>query len=595
MKLKTPQAVMRAAAVLAAFALMADDSAPDNWPQWGHNPEHQGSISAAGQPVAAKLADLVYDPFVPQEQAFTGGSLLVHYQVPLLDGQDVFMESKSGSYSSPFNSQVWQEARLHWEEGHLVTKWSFTSDWKPEPLSFVGVWEPVFHAVLSGDSVYVPGLGGTLFKLAKGSGAVVSRINPFGGVIDPNTFVAGPLSADAAGNVYYNVIQLDPTGRAAASWLVKVRADDSTQKVSYAVLVPDAPTGPNQCEIPFPSVQLPWPPSTSATPFPSPLPCGLQRPGVNVAPAVTRNGTVYTVSRADRFGNYGYIIAVNPDLTPKWHTSLRNLLHDGCGVTVPIAATDTPTKGACRYGANLGVDPATNHAGDGVVLDQSSSSPTVLPDGSVLYGAYTRYNVARGHLLKFSSAGDFLASHDFGWDITPAVFEHDGTYSIVLKDNHYDEELGFYCNPGSAPVSRVVCAFTGLAAGPFDVIGLNANLVPEWKFRSTETRSCTRNAYGTLACVSDHPNGFEWCINAPAIDGKDKVYVESEDGYAYVIPPGHTGVFDMSSPDVSRIFLQQSLGAAYTPPSIASDGRVYAQNGGHLFVLGAGQKEEIDH
>ncbi|HJZ97657.1 MAG TPA: hypothetical protein VKE70_14205, partial [Candidatus Solibacter sp.] len=69
-----------------------------------------------------------------------------------------------------------------------------------------------------------------------------------------------------------------------------------------------------------------------------------------------------------------------------------------------------------------------------------------------------------------------------------------------------------------------------------------------------------------------------------------KVYVESEDGNAYVIPPGHTGVFDMTAPGVQRLFLQLALGAAYTPLSIGNDGKIYTQNAGHLFVLGQGGK-----
>jgi hypothetical protein len=35
-----------------------------------------------------------------------------------------------------------------------------------------------------------------------------------------------------------------------------------------------------------------------------------------------------------------------------------------------------------------------------------------------------------------------------------------------------------------------------------------------------------------------------------------------------------------------RIFLNQSLGAAYTPLSIGPDGKIYAQNAGHLYVVG---------
>ena len=81
------------------------------------------------------------------------------------------------------------------------------------------------------------------------------------------------------------------------------------------------------------------------------------------------------------------------------------------------------------------------------------------------------------------------------------------------------------------------------------------------------------------------------CINAPVVDAQQKVYVESEDGNAYVIPPGHTGIFDMNTPGVQRLFLQLALGAAYTPLSISSDGKIYTQNAGHLFVLGEGGKE----
>ncbi len=283
------------------------------------------------------------------------------------------------------------------------------------------------------------------------------------------------------------------------------------------------------------------------------------------------------------------MVAVNSDLTAKWATSLRGILNDGCGVTVPIASSTTPEKGKCRFGATVGVDPATNHAGEGRVLDQSSSSPTVLPDGSVLYGAYSRYNIARGHLLKFNSAGTFKAAYDFGWDSTPAVFGNATTYHIVIKDNHYDEEAGFYCNPTSG-VSLTVCAFTGIPAGPFYITQLDKNLAPEWKAHSTETNSCTRNPDGSLTCVSDHPNGFEWCINAPAVDGNGSVYVESEDGNLYVIPQGQTGVFALPPAAGSvgtRLFLQLALGAAYTPLSISADGTIYTENDGKLFVVGS--------
>src|SRR5713101_4916841 len=114
MKLRAATVVI--AVVAASMRLVPGDDLPSlDWPQWGQGPEHRGSVSVAGQPIAAQLANVIYDPLLPEEQAFAGGDLVAHYQVPLLDGQDVFMEFKTGTYSRPFNSQVWQEARLHWE------------------------------------------------------------------------------------------------------------------------------------------------------------------------------------------------------------------------------------------------------------------------------------------------------------------------------------------------------------------------------------------------------------------------------------------------------------------------------------------------
>lgn len=585
-----------AAATAAGLTLVPAASAGSvDWPQWGQNPQHQGFVDVAGRSLDGQLADIVYDPFVPQEQADAGGDLLAHYQAPLAIGNDVFMEFKTGRWvscdalgnpippdtacgSDAWNNQIWNEKRLHWEgnPSHLVEQWSFQSDWKPEPdAGGLGGWEPVFHAVVAGDFVYVPGAAGTVYKLDRDTGAVVSRINPFGSSLDASIFVAGVLSADATGNVYYNAIKLNTANpwftNVQGSWLVKVSAlNDSASTVTYQTLVPGAP---DMCSRAFGASTLPWPPSPTAQP--SIGACGSQRPGINVAPAIAPDGTVYTVSRAHFNSRYSYVVAANADLTPKWAASMRDLIHDGCGVLDPIGTSLTPpTPNACRKGTPAnGVDPQTNQAPAGRVIDQSSSSPTVAPDGSVLYGAYTRYNAARGHLFKFSAGGVFQAAYDFGWDTTPATRSHDGTYSIVEKDNHYD--VGRYCNPFQ---NAAICA--PLPAGPYYITQLNANLVPEWKFQNTNTQSCSRNADGTLTCVSNHPNGFEWCINAPAIDQNGVVYANSEDGNLYSINSDGT--------EKQRFFLNLAIGAAYTPLALDRFGRIYTENDGHLFVVGTG-------
>jgi hypothetical protein len=542
---------------------------PVAWPQWGQNPQHTGRAVAAGQSADRIIQEIVYDPFVPQEQALNGGDLLAHYQAPLIDGNDVYMMFETGTFTASWNTRIWNERKFSRSNSQLTQAWSFQSDWKPSPQD-VADWEPVFHAVLSGSYVYVPGGAGTIYKLRQSDGTVQAHIIPFPD-LDQNVFTASPLTADAAGNIYYNAIRFHPTKPAdkdvQGSWLVRVAPDDSIRVADYATLTPGAPAGTDQCTWRFSVSQLPWPPSPDAV-APTKI-CGSQRPGINVAPAIAPDGTIYTATTAHFDSYYSFLVAVNPDLTSKWAVSLRDKLNDGCNDGTNGSSSVLPPNGSpggCKIGAHPGVDPRTNQKPAGRVIDEGSSSPTVMPDGSVLFGAYTRYNYARGHLMKFSSGGQFLGAYDFGWDTTAAITAGG---AIVLKDNHYD--VGSFCNnPVFCPVAP---------AGPYYITELNGTtLAANWKFQNTNTKSCSRNADGTLSCVSDHPGGFEWCINAPAIDSLGKVYANSEDGGLYVLNPD--GTLNKT------IFLNLAIGAAYTPLAIGADGLIYTENDGRLFVVG---------
>jgi hypothetical protein len=585
------------------------------WAQWGANPLHAGMVNVAGQSVTHQLVDIVYDPFVPQEQAeslpvFGAADLVAHFQATITDGNDVYMMMKSGHYTpcnpagawangtacgpNAWQSMMWNEARFTWENGQLVQIWTFMSDWKPEPnatnfsLGFggLGSWEPVFHAVDTNNFIYVPGAAGSVWKLRKTDGTSAAQIKPAFSGLTTNTataYVSGPLTADSTGNIYYNVIALSNQGApwdtedVGGAWLVKVTPNDTATTVSYATLIPAAPAGtaatcPGRFHVS--TDPLPWPPMLGATP--TPVLCGSQRPGVNIAPAVAMDGTIYTVSRAHFDGAQGYLLAVNPDLTPKWQASLENLLTDGCGFLVPISGPANTDPNSCRNGATPGIDPTTNASGSGLVPDQGSSSPTVVPDG-VVFGALDNYNYARGHLLKFDTQGHFLTAYPFGWDSTPGVYTHNSTYSIVIKDNHYGAPA--YCG-----VQSPICAATPQV---FFITQLDPSMQIEWQFQSTNTMSCQRNPNGPPTCISDHPNGFEWCINMPAIDMNGTVYVNGEDGNIYqlsqpaVIPPSKI----ITQPG-GNLFLNLAIGAAYTPLSIGPDGKLYTQNDGHLFVIG---------
>jgi len=574
----------------AGAQILAPNKPPD-WAQWGLNSQHtlfDGGV--VGQPLNQNIVNLIYDFNIDAEKADPNatGDLLVHYQVPLVDGNDVFIESKDGTYSnSTYSTQKWHQNKYSWQGGTLVKQWTFNTDWFA-PGSSSLFWEPVYHAALANGFLYDPGQGGTIFKINKTTCAVVKRINPFGTTINPNTFTASPISADSSGNLYYNVVQVTQnnitgfTGDdVVGSWLVKVTPSDVVTKVSYTTLFSqaqikgEAPPAPNgRCNVSFSTTQLPWPPQPNANP--QTTPCGTERAALNIAPAIAPDGTIYTIAKAHLVTRYNYLVAVNSNMTGKWAASFRGRLNDGCGVSEPIGNPGgAGANGGCNAGATFGVDPATNEPPPARVLDDSSSSPTIAPDGSIYYGAYTAYNYAQGHMLRFSANGDFLNSFFFGWDNTPAIYPHGGTFSVVFKNNHYPG--GTYCiDPNWCPAPRTNADLLGPES--YFVTQFSPNLNIEWSFQNTNTNSCTRNPDGTITCVSDHPNGFEWCVNAAVVDANGVVYANSEDGNLYAIGQGGTLI--------QNIFQQLAIGAAYTPASMDGSGRIYSQNDGHLFVVG---------
>lgn len=442
-----------------------------DWPQWGRTAQHSGFSPAVGQSPSAQLADITFDPFVAQEQAEAGGDLLAHYQAPLVDGSNVLIEVKTGTYVScqppgsghPFpcgpdawNQEIWNERAYAWQGSTLVQSWNFQSDWKPEPNGgALGGWEPVFHAALGGGFVYVPGFAGSIYKLNESDGTQVAQYKPFS-TDDPNTYVSGPLTIDPRGNVYYNLVKLNGTNpwgsNVQGAWLVRVTAQGVVHTASYKTLVPGAPTTCNG------------------------RPCGSQRPGINVAPALSPDGKiVYTVSVAHFAADFGYVVAANSNLTAKWNTAIHGLIS--------------------------GADP--------LVADMSSSTPAVFPDGSVAYGTLD-FNGSRGYLLKLDSTGKYLTNYNFGWDSTPASFSQGGSYFVVIKDNNY-------------------------GSGPYYVTELDSNLKPVWKFRSPTNFEWCVNAPAVDSTGTVYANSEDGNVYVINPDGtlKGNIFLRRAIGAAY--------------------------------------------------------------
>jgi hypothetical protein len=334
------------------------------WRQWAKDSSHSSNINVNGQPMNHVLASIVMDPHAQAELA-DEGDILVHYQTPLIEGKDVYLEVKGGTYtpSDPntgivdWNTETWSEAKYTWQNGSLQHQWTYNSDWKPVPgpwfsgntyyTSIGPFWEPVFHAAVTDDALYIPAAGGTILKVNKSDGTLIARINPFGSSIDQNIFLVSPISADAAGNIYYTTLKFngdptdpDPNARTfvwtqdvAGAWLVKITGTGSVSKVDFNTIAAGAISAGSQCEISFAypgsGVSLPVNPATDVA---RTITCGSQRPALNSAPAIAPNGVIYVISRTQFADRYGYLVAVNPDLTQKWIASFRNRFQDGCNV-----------------------------------------------------------------------------------------------------------------------------------------------------------------------------------------------------------------------------------------------------------------------
>ncbi|PYQ35379.1 MAG: hypothetical protein DMF57_03320 [Acidobacteria bacterium] len=201
----------------ALLALLTASNVMAAWPQFGRDPAHTGTAPVTGQPFRVVLAQIVMDPFAQSSV----GSLLTHYGVPIIDGANVYVEVKSGTFSGNWQTLTWNVQAFRWNGPTLQARWITSSDWKPVPQGIGGngpLFEPLFQPIMANGSIYMPGFGGSIFRVDPGSGEILERLGipaPF----DPDTYVTGPLVADATGIVYYNAIAFRP----GQPWLSDVR------------------------------------------------------------------------------------------------------------------------------------------------------------------------------------------------------------------------------------------------------------------------------------------------------------------------------------------------------------------------------------
>ncbi len=206
------------------------------------------------------------------------------------------------------------------------------------------------------------------------------------------------------------------------------------------------------------------------------------------------------------------------------------------------------------------------------VLDDSSASPTIGPDGDVYYGViendFGSHN-GRGWLLHFSA--------DLTTTKTPGSFGWDDTASIVPTSM-----VPSYT--GSSPY-LLMSKYNNYLGGGDTGDGKNkiAILDPDATQKDEYSDATVMKEIMTLLGPTPYPGGggavYEWCINSAVVDVAGKAIIaNSEDG--------HTYRWDLVKNKYKGINLNRPIAEAYTPTLIGPDGTIYAINDAILYALG---------
>jgi hypothetical protein len=301
------------------------------------------------------------------------------------------------------------------------------------------------------------------------------------------------------------------------------------------------------------------------------------------------NTTQSGFARIDANGNATYVLAGNAagdaNIARDTHNSAPAISNDGSTVYVAVKSASTE-----YYGYLLGLDATAlttkykvllkdprNGNGAGI-LDISTASPTVAPDGDVYFGIFSNPdNGSRGFLLRFS--GDLTVEKTpggFGWDYTAAIvpasmvplYTGSSAYLIFSKDNNY--------------------AHDGDGNGVNRIALLDPNATQVDPHPSANGLLEMREVLTAIGPVPDGqytatlPNAVrEWCIDTAAVNpASHSIFTPSEDGHLYR--------WNLVTNSLAQAaVLGPGKGEPYVPTVIGPDGTVYTLNGGTMFAVGA--------
>lgn len=507
------------ACLAAALSLVIRAKAQTIVPTFGGNAQH----TAVYNPTAQHLNSVHWTTSIDLNN--TGA--FAHYGAPLITPANTIVVPQKTGASGGFQINVFNAV-------NGTALYSLTTDYTQPSHNWILPYQPAL-AVNSVDTrLYYPGNGGTIYYIdnpdSVSHGAPVQQVfyttlanyQANASAFNSTVFINTPITPDSSGNVFFG-FRVQGTAPAPLS----------TTQSGFARIDPNgnatfvlAGTAANDSNI--------------------------GQDSHNSAPALSNDQTtLYVVVKGASNDTYGYLLGLDSTtLATKFKVFLK--------------------------------DPRNNNANNAQMLDDSTASPMVGPDGDVYYGVLENpfpFHNDRGWLLHFNSdLSQQKIPGSFGWDDTASIVDaklvasYHGTskYLVMTKYNNY--------------------ASIFLGDGHNRVAILDPNdTEPDPVLPGTSVMKEVITQLGRTPDPSfpGFPGAVrEWCINTAAVDPFTKaVIVNSEDGKLYR--------WDLTTNTLSEVIkLSGGIGEAYTPTLIGPDGTVYAINDAVLDAVGDNSEDD---
>jgi len=532
-------AIMFRFAASSAFAVLLSAGAfAQGWLCYGGNPQHSGGYVGTSQ-----TASLIkWQTPLDDMRSYYGGEVLAHFAAPMVTPANTVVYGFRFTTANGQNFDNWEVIGRSGATGNQM--WTLSTDYSAAVI-FPNDWTSVFPITLFGTGatrgVAVAGSAGSIIakKSADVAGSSTSTIPFYTSLADFNQNKAAyapvkictPLTADNSGNIYFG-------------YEVTASVPDNLASLgSGGVAKVNVNTGVGT----FQSVGNMG------------IDASLTQPALNAAPALTTDGKfIYVGLRGGTPTSDGG----NPFLAK-------------------LSTTDLSTVKSVQL-----IDPSDG--GNVRLINESSASPMIGPDGHVFYGVFgDQWRESHGWMVQYDanlkatdSRGIRWATGAFGWDDTAVIvpsrivpsYKGKASYLLLTKYNNY--LMGG--DAGADGSNRIA------------VLDPSSNSITRDRQSGIPVMNEVITVLGITHYDPNNPQAVnEWCINSAAVDvNRRSAILNSEDGHMY----RWNFVTNTLSETVN---LAPATGEAYTETAIGPDGTIYALNNTILFAIGANNAKTV--